>query len=85
MLKPAERLARDGFTVDATFRSQTAGNEDRFKDFPDTAQLFLPGGQLPAVGSTLKNPDLARTYEELGRKGVGALYQGDLGRDIVAP
>ncbi|MGP4052141.1 gamma-glutamyltransferase [Streptomyces sp. 2A115] len=83
LLKPAERLARDGFTVDATFRSQTASNQARFKDFPDTAELFLPGGALPVVGSTFKNPDLARTYEELGRKGVGALYHGKLAQDIV--
>ncbi|MFI6472998.1 gamma-glutamyltransferase [Streptomyces sp. NPDC050516] len=83
LLKPAERLARDGFTVDDTFRSQTRDNQARFADFPDTAKLFLPGGQLPVVGSTFKNPDLARTYEELGRKGVGAVYRGDLGDDIV--
>ncbi|MFJ2256893.1 gamma-glutamyltransferase [Streptomyces sp. NPDC087844] len=83
LLRPAERLARDGFTVDATFRSQTASNEARFRNFPDTADLFLPGGSLPVVGSTFKNPDLARTYEELGRKGVSALYRGRLAEDIV--
>ena len=83
LLKPAERLARDGFTVDATFRSQTESNEARFRNFPDTAELFLPGGSLPVVGSTFKNPDLARTYEELGRKGVGTLYRGKLAKDIV--
>ncbi|MGA5356643.1 gamma-glutamyltransferase [Streptomyces purpurascens] len=83
VLKPAERLARDGFTVDETFRSQTASNETRFRYFPDTAELFLPGGRLPVVGSTFKNPDLARTYAELGSKGVGAIYRGGLGREIV--
>lgn len=83
LLKPAERLARDGFTVDETFRSQTASNETRFRYFPDTKKLFLPGGELPVVGSTFKNPDLARTYAELGRKGVGALYRGELADDIV--
>ncbi|MGX1541663.1 gamma-glutamyltransferase [Streptomyces adustus] len=83
VLAPAERIARDGFTVDDTFRSQTAGNETRFRYFPDTARLFLPGGKLPVVGSTFKNPDLARTYEELGRKGVDALYRGDLGEDVL--
>ncbi|MEV6331283.1 gamma-glutamyltransferase [Streptomyces sp. NPDC051909] len=83
LLEPAERLARDGFTVDATFRAQTAGNEARFRDFPASAELFLPGGQLPMVGSVFKNPDLARTYEKLGREGVGALYRGPLARDIV--
>ncbi|MGW4441659.1 gamma-glutamyltransferase [Streptomyces sp. NPDC004100] len=84
VLRPAERIARDGFTVDSTFRSQTSDNETRFRYFPDTAKLFLPGGQLPVVGSTFKNPELARTYQELGRKGVGAVYNGDLGRDIVS-
>ncbi|WP_028801911.1 gamma-glutamyltransferase [Streptomyces sp. 142MFCol3.1] len=83
VLAPAERIARDGFTVDATFRSQTESNQARFKNFPDTARLFLPGGSLPVVGSTFKNPDLARTYEELGSKGVDAVYGGKLGREIV--
>ncbi|MFD5098484.1 gamma-glutamyltransferase [Streptomyces albidochromogenes] len=83
LLAPAEKLARDGFTVDATFRSQTAANEARFRDFPATAELFLPGGRLPVVGSRIKNPDLARTYEKLGREGVGELYRGGIARDIV--
>ncbi|MFJ9937261.1 gamma-glutamyltransferase [Streptomyces virginiae] len=83
LLKPAEKLARDGFTVDSTFRAQTELNQDRFKDFPDTAKLFLPGGALPVVGSTFKNPDLAATYAELARKGTGALYRGPLAEDIV--
>ncbi|MGW3412038.1 gamma-glutamyltransferase [Streptomyces sp. NPDC000888] len=83
VLKPAERIARDGFTVDATFRSQTESNQARFKNFPDTAELFLPDGSLPVVGSTFKNPDLARTYEELGEDGVDAIYDGELGKEIV--
>lgn len=83
LLRPAEKLARDGFTVDSTFRAQTELNQDRFKDFPATAKLFLPGGALPVVGSTFKNPDLAATYAELARKGTGALYRGPIAEDIV--
>ncbi|MFJ9339914.1 gamma-glutamyltransferase [Streptomyces sp. NPDC101733] len=83
LLRPAEKLARDGFTVDPTFRAQTELNQDRFKDFPATRKLFLPGGQLPVVGSTFKNPDLAATYAELARKGTGAVYRGPLADDIV--
>ncbi|MFB6519114.1 gamma-glutamyltransferase [Streptomyces sp. NPDC056401] len=83
LLKPAEKLAREGFTVDSTFRAQTELNQDRFRDFPDTSKLFLPGGALPVVGSTFKNPDLAATYAELRHKGAGALYRGPLAEDIV--
>ncbi|MFD4376776.1 gamma-glutamyltransferase [Streptomyces sp. NPDC058486] len=83
LLAPAERLAREGFTVDATYRAQTAANEARFRDFPASAALFLPGGRLPVVGSVVRNPDLAATYATLRKEGVGALYGGPLARDIV--
>jgi len=82
-LRPAAQLARRGFVVDPTFRQQTADNEARFRDFPATRAIFLPGGQLPVLGSLLRNPDLARTYDELGRRGVDALYTGPIGRELV--
>ncbi|MEV6105308.1 gamma-glutamyltransferase [Streptomyces sp. NPDC051940] len=83
VLRPAERLAADGFTVDQTFIDQTAANQARFRDFPATRELFLPGGSLPVLGSTLANPDLAATYRQLGREGVQALYAGDIGADVL--
>ncbi len=82
-LQPAIRVAKSGFVVDQTFNSQVAGNRDAFGQFSSTSALYLPGGQPPAVGSTFRNPDLARTYELLQREGVEALYRGALARDIV--
>ncbi|MGW0733089.1 gamma-glutamyltransferase [Streptomyces sp. NPDC002851] len=82
-LRPATRLADEGFVVNDEFRAQTKLNEDRFRDFTSTAELFLPHGELPVVGSRFRNPGLARTYRELARDGVGALYHGDIGRDVV--
>jgi len=82
-LRPGVRVAERGFLVDATFNSQVAGNRDAFGQFSSTSALYLPGGQPPAVGSTFRNPDLARTYELLAREGVGALYHGVLARAIV--
>jgi gamma-glutamyltranspeptidase / glutathione hydrolase len=82
-LRPGERVAKTGFLVDATIREQTRENAARFAQFSSTSSLFLPGGRLPAVGSKLRNPDLARTYEQIGRRGVGAFYGGPIGRDIV--
>jgi gamma-glutamyltranspeptidase/glutathione hydrolase len=83
-LKPAINVADRGFTVDATFREQTRQNQARFAQFGSTAELFLPGGQLPVVGSKLRNPDLADTYREISRYGIRALYGGDVGKDVVA-
>ena len=82
-LRPAERIADQGFVVNATFNEQTRENAARFAQFAPTSTLFLPGGQLPVVGSVLRNPDLAGTYREIGRRGIGAFYGGPIGGDVV--
>lgn len=82
-LRPATDVARRGFTVDQTFATQVSDNAAAFAQFTPTAALYLPGGQPPAVGSTLRNPDLAATYDLVARRGIGAFYGGEVGRDIV--
>ena len=82
-LKPSERLARDGFLVDGTFRRQTKENAIRFRAFPATKKLFLPGGHAPKVGTRLRNPDLADTLDRLGKRGTDAFYAGKLAGKIA--
>ncbi|MGN0063697.1 MAG: gamma-glutamyltransferase [Nocardioides sp.] len=85
-LKPATTLARRGFVVDETFRQQTLDNKVRFEAFDATADLFLPGGDAPRVGSVFRNKDLAATYDSIGRHGTRAFYRGrlaDLMADVV--
>ena len=81
LLKPAERAGQpSGFVVDQTFYDQTAANaRPGSRKFPATAAVFLPGGQPPAVGSTFRNPDMAKAYRELRTHGVASLYGGKLG------
>ncbi|QFZ22074.1 gamma-glutamyltransferase [Saccharothrix syringae] len=83
VVKPAEDLARRGFTVDATFNRQVTENAARFADFTSTRALYLPDGTPPAIGSTFRNPDLADTYRELRRKGIDEFYRGAVAQDLV--
>jgi gamma-glutamyltranspeptidase/glutathione hydrolase len=83
VLEGGIRLAGEGFVVDGTFRQQTADNEQKFRRFEPTAELFLPNGALPEVGSVFRNPDLARTYELLASEGVESFYTGVLAGEIV--
>lgn len=82
-LAPSIALAKKGFVVDATFRNQTLDNADRFAAFPDTAKLFLPGGDAPKVGSRFRNPELARTLTSIAKRGQHAFYRGAIARDIA--
>ena len=84
LLQPAIDVARRGFVVDQTFFDQTQGNVGYFDDIPATAEIYLdPDGTPRDVGTTLRNPDLARTYELIARKGVRAFYTGRLARAIA--
>ncbi len=83
-LEPAIEVADRGFLVDETFRQQTLDNKVRFSAFSSTSELFLPGGDAPAVGSVFKNPDVAETYRLLADKGTRGFYRGALAEEIVA-
>src|SRR5829696_7040565 len=84
-LQAGVRVAREGFTVDETFADQVEDNEGFFDDVPSTATLYLdPDGTPRDVGTTLRNTDLARAYERIGRHGSKGFYEGPIARAIVA-
>jgi gamma-glutamyltranspeptidase/glutathione hydrolase len=82
-LAPAAHLAEQGFTVDTTFAQQVQENQNRFSAFTSTQSLYLPNGQPPAVGTVLKNPDLAKTYRLIAEQGVNSFYRGKIAEAIV--
>ncbi|CAL9317484.1 hypothetical protein SUDANB148_05675 [Streptomyces sp. SudanB148_2056] len=56
VLRPAERLARDGFTVDETFRAQTAANETRFRHFPTPPSCSCRAANSPPSAPPSRTP-----------------------------
>lgn len=73
---PAIRLARDGFVVDE-FRSRSiSGSANRLRRFAASRAQFLPGGEAPRPGTTLKQPDLAVTLQAIADSGPRGFYQG---------
>jgi gamma-glutamyltranspeptidase/glutathione hydrolase len=83
-LQPGIRVARQGFPVDETFAGQIAGNAAAFAQVPSTAAIYLdPDGTPRDVGSTLRNPDLAATYEAIAHDGADAFYSGPIAQSIV--
>jgi gamma-glutamyltranspeptidase/glutathione hydrolase len=76
-LRPGIKVARNGFVVDQTFFDQTLANVDFFDDVPSTEEIYLdPDGTPRDVGTVLRNPDMARAYERIARKGANGFYRG---------
>jgi gamma-glutamyltranspeptidase/glutathione hydrolase len=97
---PAIELAAGGFPMYEGMRRSLEQSEPRLRgEWPSSGAVYLPGGRLPALGDTWRNPDLARTFERLveaernardrGRSGAlaaarDAFYRGPIAREIVA-
>jgi gamma-glutamyltranspeptidase/glutathione hydrolase len=76
----AIRLARDGFGATPNYRHFAGEHLDCLRADPCSAAVFLRGGNAPAVGTTITQPDLARTLEEIAAEGADCLYRGALAR-----
>jgi gamma-glutamyltranspeptidase/glutathione hydrolase len=84
VVRPAIELARKGFEILPKSREQFAEQEKKLRrGDAEIARLYLPGGQLPAVGSLLPNEDLARTMEIVAREGRDGFYKGAVARAIA--
>src|ERR1700744_1033297 len=82
-LQPAISLAKKGFRTDADFQQLTQSDLPELQPSPASHWLLTSTGQPLPVGTLLKNPDLAKTYELLGKYGPSYLYDGPLGKAIV--
>ena len=84
-IAPAIKLARDGFEILPKSRDMF---DEQLKKLrrgdAEIARLYLPGGELPAIGTRLKNADLADTMELLARNGRDGFYRGEVAEKIVA-
>src|SRR4051812_2519253 len=83
VMEPAIRLASSGFVVDANFVRSLSNDRYRIESFGGRS-VFMPGGNLPAVGSRFAQPALARTLRLIADSGSTAFYRGSIADSIAA-
>ena len=82
LLVPAVRYAREGFAADARFVKQLSMVTDRMS--PAAAQVFMPGGKVPAEGTVIRQPDLAAVLELIGSRKRAGFYEGANAERLVS-
>ncbi len=83
-LQPAITLARRGFRVNFDFTQLEQSSLSTLQAYPASRSLLLtPSGTPLPIGTLLRDPDLAHTYQLIARRGPSALYDGPIGRAIV--
>jgi len=83
VLAPAIAVADKGFPVTGIFNQLVRENERKFQRFASTSALYLKDGKALPVGTTIRNPGLARAYRAIASGGQRAFYSGPLARAIV--
>lgn len=86
VVAPAERLAAEGFVVGTSLHALLARDsyQSLLSRFPESAAVWLPGGEAPPVGARLRLPDLAATLHRYGKEGPKAITTGEVAAALAA-
>ena len=83
LFAPAIALSEQGFAISPRLASLLAA-ERHFVQPRARAYFLEADGRPRAIGTTLRNPALARTLHAIAAGGANAFYHGEIARDIVA-
>jgi gamma-glutamyltranspeptidase/glutathione hydrolase len=82
-LGPAIRYANEGYPVSEVIAHHWQAAEDLFTD-PHAAEAYLNDGAAPAAGERIHLPRLGESLETIAERGADAVYEGEIGEQIVA-
>jgi gamma-glutamyltranspeptidase/glutathione hydrolase len=79
LIDPAVKLAREGFAISAGLDESLRGST-KLPTSKESTRIFLNR----RVGSTLKQPELARVLERIGKNGAREFYEGETAKKLAA-
>lgn len=83
LIAPAIGLAQDGIVVSPDLAGSLESRKDRLSRDAEAARIFYPGGEAPAVGAILRQPDLAKTLRGIAAGGAKGFYNGPTAEAIA--
>ncbi|MBI3343573.1 MAG: gamma-glutamyltransferase [Gammaproteobacteria bacterium] len=82
-LAPAIKFARAGFAVNESYRGMAGFRLNALRASPAAAAVFLHNNEVPEPGYLIKQPDLAKTLENIAVHGVNGFYGGTVAQRLV--
>ena len=99
ILQPAIDLADNGYPVYESLHQSLSSNAQKYTElYPTTGRIYTPGGEAPAAGTLLRNPDWAEALKKMSRADLAAssrsreagiaaaadvFYRGEIAEKIV--
>ncbi|WOD11169.1 gamma-glutamyltransferase [Pseudomonas sp. NyZ704] len=82
-LQPAINAAEQGFAVTERYRMLGGFRLEAMRRNAETTRLFLREGDIPAVGTLIRQPELALTLRALAERGHAGFYQGPVAKLLL--
>ena len=76
--------ADQGYPVPELIHEFWAEAPQVFADDPEGRRVYLPNGNVPAVGEIFHNPDLAKALTLISQNGADAYYKGEIAQAILS-
>src|SRR5512147_77247 len=83
LFEPAIRLSEQGFALSPRLHAQLAAEKYLRNDRAAAGYFYNADGTPRAIGSPIRNPELAATLRALALGGADAFYTGPISADIV--
>ncbi len=83
-LEPGIKYAEQGFPVTPRLAADLRESSRKIAADPELNRTFMAGGAIPEVGTTLRQPNLAKTLRAIAAQGPAAFYKGEIAKQIVA-
>lgn len=84
VLEPAIWYAENGVPVNARLRRVLSLGAPVFRAHPESARVFLPDGDVPAVGGIFRQPGLGASLRRIAAGGRDEFYRGALAEEMIA-
>ncbi len=83
LFEPAIYYASHGYGVSPITANSWGKAPEKYKDFPEFAEVFLPNGRTPKAGELFCCQDMARTLQEIAETKGESFYRGRLAEKII--
>jgi gamma-glutamyltranspeptidase/glutathione hydrolase len=83
LVEPAACYAEEGVAVSQKVAQFWRWGASKLRLSKESIEQYLVGGQPPKPGEIFRQPNLARTWRELGKHGRELFYEGEFAQKIV--
>lgn len=83
LMDPAVRMAAEGVPVVGSLARAIADSSNRIAADRGMRDVLMPGGVPLPEGAVLRQPALARSLARIADGGAAALYEGEVGEELV--